>query len=65
GGDVIVAIDNEPVEDLNTLYLTLLPKKSGEKVKVTVNRKGETKKIDVTLVERTMSHIRALVRYHE
>lgn len=62
GGDIIVAIDNEPVEDLNTLYLSLLTKKSGEKVKVTVNRKGETKKIDVTLIERTMSHIRALVR---
>ncbi|HPY44790.1 MAG TPA: trypsin-like peptidase domain-containing protein [Sphaerochaeta sp.] len=62
GGDIIVAIDNEKVEDLNGLYLALLPKKSGEKVAVTVNRSGEVKKIDVVLIERTMSHIRALVR---
>ncbi|NLZ77614.1 MAG: PDZ domain-containing protein, partial [Spirochaetales bacterium] len=62
GGDVIVAIDDVKVEDLNDLYLALLPKKSGEKVSVTVNRNGEEKRIDVVLIERTMSHIRALVR---
>lgn len=62
GGDIITAIDNEAVEDLNTLYLALLSKKSGQKVTVTVNRKGDTKEITLTLIERTMSHIRALVR---
>lgn len=62
GGDIITAIDNEAVEDLNTLYLALLSKKSGQKVTVTVNRKGDKKEITLTLIERTMSHIRALVR---
>ncbi|NLK13509.1 MAG: trypsin-like serine protease [Spirochaetales bacterium] len=62
GGDIIVAIDGVNVKDLNGLYLALLPKKSGEKVAVTVNRNGDLKKIDVVLIERTMNHIRALVR---
>lgn len=62
GGDVITAINKSEVNDLNDLYLALLHTRSGEKVKVTVNRKGETKTIEVQLIERSAQHVSALVR---
>jgi S1-C subfamily serine protease len=62
GGDVITDINDSEVNDLNELYLALLHTRSGEKVKVTVNRKGETKSIEVQLIERTAQHVSALVR---
>ncbi|NLE16282.1 MAG: trypsin-like serine protease [Spirochaetales bacterium] len=62
GGDIITAVNGEVVEDLNDLYLALLPLKSGQKVDVTVNRKGEIKQMNVQLVERTAQHVSALVR---
>ncbi len=62
GGDVITAIDDMPVRDLNDLYLALLHTRSGDKVDVTVNRKGETKTIKVALIERSAQHVSALVR---
>ncbi len=62
GGDVITAINKSEINDLNDLYLALLHTRSGEKVKVTVNRKGETKTIEVQLIERSAQHVSALVR---
>ncbi len=62
GGDIITAIDGQAITDLNDLYLALLPKKSGDKVSVTVNRKGETITMNVELIERTAQHVSALVR---
>jgi len=62
GGDVITAINTSEVKDLNDLYLALLHTRNGEKVKVTVNRKGETKTLEVQLIERSAQHVSALVR---
>ncbi|MDY0288859.1 MAG: trypsin-like peptidase domain-containing protein [Sphaerochaeta sp.] len=62
GGDVITAIDKRAVDDLNDLYLALLHSRSGDKVKVTVNRKGESRTIEVPLIERSAQHVSALVR---
>ncbi|HKL58020.1 MAG TPA: trypsin-like peptidase domain-containing protein [Sphaerochaeta sp.] len=62
GGDVITAIDKDEVDDLNDLYLALLHARSGDKVKVTVNRKGESRTIEVPLIERSAQHVSALVR---
>lgn len=62
GGDIITAIGTTAIKDLNDLYLALLHTRSGDKVKVTVNRKGETKTIEVQLIERTAQHVSALVR---
>lgn len=62
GGDVITAINGEEITDLNDLYLALLNTRSGEKVKVTVNRKGESKTLEVQLIERNAQHVSALVR---
>ncbi|MGH0052089.1 MAG: S1C family serine protease [Sphaerochaetaceae bacterium] len=62
GGDIITAINNEPIADLNDLYLALLPMRSGEKVSVTVNREGDVENMEVQLIERTAQHVSALVR---
>jgi S1-C subfamily serine protease len=59
---VITAINGETIEDLNDLYLALLPMRSGEKVSVTINRDGNVKKMEVQLIERTAQHVSALVR---
>jgi S1-C subfamily serine protease len=62
GGDVITAINDETISDLNDLYLALLPMRSGEEVSVTINRDGNVKKMEVQLIERTAQHVSALVR---
>ena len=50
GGDVITAVDNEPVKDLDDM-LTLLERRSpGETVTLSVWRNGSTRKQPVTLV---------------
>ena len=62
GGDVITRIGETKIKDLNDLYLALLPTRSGQKVEVEVNRKGETKRFSVQLIERTALHVTSLVR---
>lgn len=62
GGDIITKIGDVKISDLNDFYLALLPMRSGQKVEVEVNRKGETKRFTVQLIERTAQHVGALVR---
>jgi len=62
GGDIITRVGDVKIGDLNDLYLALLPMRSGQKVEVEVNRKGETKRFTVQLIERTAQHVGALVR---
>ncbi len=62
GGDIITKIGSVKISDLNDYYLALLPMRSGQKVEVEVNRKGETKRFTVQLIERTAQHVGALVR---
>ncbi|MEZ5299399.1 MAG: trypsin-like peptidase domain-containing protein [Verrucomicrobiales bacterium] len=50
-GDVIVAVDGEPVTDNNELYRALDGKKPGQKVPVTLLRKGEKVEVEVSLSE--------------
>jgi S1-C subfamily serine protease len=52
GGDVIVKVDDVPIESFDDLIGFLADKKPGDKVEVEVVRDGETKTIDVTLGER-------------
>ncbi len=47
--DVIVAIDNEKVDNFEDLYLILEKYKPGNKITIEVNRNGETYEMDVTL----------------
>ncbi len=62
GGDIITRVGQTKIRDLNDLYLALLPTRSGQKIEVEVNRKGETKRFTVQLIERTAQHVGALVR---
>lgn len=62
GGDIIQAINGNPVQSYNDYYTALLPTKKGEKAEITVLRKGKTKKISVTLVERSADDVQSIVK---
>ena len=49
-GDVIVAVDGEPVQNSGDLALTLEKKQVGEKVKVTVLRDQKPVELQVRLM---------------
>jgi S1-C subfamily serine protease len=48
-GDVIVAVDGQKVNSMGDLQEQLAPHRPGEKVMVTVNRKGDEKEFGITL----------------
>jgi S1-C subfamily serine protease len=48
-GDIIVALDDTPIESASDLYSALDESKVGDRVTLTVNRDGEIVKLDVTL----------------
>jgi S1-C subfamily serine protease len=50
-GDVIVAVDGQPVRSSAELRLRLEQRRVGEKVKVTVDRDGRHKELEVRLGE--------------
>ncbi|PKL11007.1 MAG: peptidase S1, partial [Spirochaetae bacterium HGW-Spirochaetae-8] len=52
GGDVIVAVNGEKVSEYGDLYTALVSTHPGDKVSVTVMRKGELKTFQVELVAR-------------
>jgi len=52
GGDVIVAIDNKPVTDFDTLLVEVASRKPGDQVQLTVLRGGQRQQVTVTLGER-------------
>ena len=47
--DVIKAVDNQPVEDVEDLFDLIGPAKAGETLQLTVYRKGQLQEIPVTL----------------
>jgi S1-C subfamily serine protease len=47
--DVLLAVDNQSIESTFDLNRALVPKKPGEKVKVKIWARGETKIVDVVL----------------
>jgi S1-C subfamily serine protease len=62
GGDVIVGINGTPISEYNDLYTALLATRPGDKVKMTVNRGGTEKTLQVELVERTSENVGWIVR---
>jgi S1-C subfamily serine protease len=52
GGDIITAIDGEPIASTEDLIKTISAKHAGETVEVTVLREGQTASVSVTLAER-------------
>jgi S1-C subfamily serine protease len=55
GGDIITAIDGEPIASTEDLIKTISGKHAGESVEVTVLREGQTASVSVTLAERPAS----------
>ena len=51
-GDLIVAINEQPVRSVSELLAALEPTRPGERVQVTVRRDGETREVTVELGER-------------
>jgi len=51
-GDLLVAFDGKPVQNLYDFFYALSPKKPGDKVAVVVKRDGHDVKVDVTLEAR-------------
>ncbi|GGS17292.1 serine protease [Deinococcus knuensis] len=51
GGDVITAVDGEPVDALEDLQAGLIDRKEGDTVTLTVVRAGESREVKVTLDE--------------
>ena len=47
--DVLLAVDNQPIESTFDLNRALVPKKPGDKVKVKIWARGETKVVEVVL----------------
>ena len=47
--DILLAVDNQPIESTFDLNRALVPKKPGEKVKAKIWTRGETKTIEVVL----------------
>lgn len=52
GGDIITAIENQPVATLAEYYTMLEDKKPGETVSITVSRQGKNKTLEIELAER-------------
>jgi S1-C subfamily serine protease len=48
-GDIIVALDGEPIRSFNDLLLALEKKRAGDRVTVTILRDGKRRKVDVVL----------------
>lgn len=48
-GDLIVAVNDEPVEGIESLNRTIAALEAGDTVKLTVQRDGQTREIEVTL----------------
>jgi serine protease Do len=55
-GDIILKVGNEEMVQSNDLLGAIRDKKPGDKVEVTIDRKGETKVITVTLQERPANY---------
>jgi serine protease Do len=55
-GDVVVALDGRPVENATALTAELAQRKPGDRVKLTVVRKGEQRDVTLTLGEFARSH---------
>jgi S1-C subfamily serine protease len=55
GGDVIVKVDDSPIESFDDLIAFLSDKKPGDEVTVEVSRDGKPKSFEVTLGERPKS----------
>jgi serine protease Do len=59
-GDVILAVDGEPVADSAVLSRLIASRKPGERVKLELLRKGETRRIELSLADAEGATVAAL-----
>ncbi|MBN1246211.1 MAG: PDZ domain-containing protein [Anaerolineae bacterium] len=52
GGDVVTAINGEPINDDDDLLLRISQQEPGDRVTLTLLRDGEARQLDVTLEAR-------------
>ncbi len=52
GGDLIVAVDGRPVEDMADVSLAVSSRAVGDRVTLTVQRDGATRRLDIVLADR-------------
>ena len=52
-GDILLAVGETKLTDYNSLLAQIRQRKPGDKMKLTLTRKGEQKNLEVTLQERT------------
>ena len=55
GGDIITKVDGKEIRSSDDLTAAIADRKPGDKVKVTINRGGKTKTLEVTLADRPAS----------
>jgi S1-C subfamily serine protease len=55
-GDIILKVGKDEMNESNDLLAAIRDKKPGDKVEVTIDRKGETQVITVTLQERPANY---------
>jgi S1-C subfamily serine protease len=53
GGDVVTKVDGMKVSSLTDLFSALEDNKPGDRVEVTVNRKGKTVTLSIALADRS------------
>lgn len=58
-GDVILAVDNKPIEDSAALLRAIADKAPGSEAVLTVSRDGKTMNVTVTLGERKISQLKS------
>ena len=62
GGDVIVGLNGEAINEFDDLYYALSNTKAGNIVEVTINRNGNEKILKLELVKRTSDNLSWLIR---
>ena len=62
-GDIVISIDDIPIEDINTIKTYLTKKNAGDKIKLIIKRKDKEKEITVTLEEDKIIGIATVTNY--
>ena len=52
GGDLIVAVDGRPVEDMADVSLAVSSRAVGDRVTLTLQRDGATRRLEIVLADR-------------
>jgi len=62
-GDIIISIDNNPVEDINTIKNYIKEKNTGDKIQLLIKRDDKEKEITITLEEDKIIGLATVTNY--